>query len=298
MTAYGERAPDAIAAAEQEIYRLDELLSTGGPSSEITYINKNGGGNLSEDTAVLIGEALRLYGETDGAFDLTVYPLMRLWGFPDQNYHVPSQEELNALMQIIGSDKLEFDEDAAYLSFARTGMSIDLGAIAKGYASERLMEIFRDYNIESALVSLGGNVQTLGTKPDGSKWSVGVQNPVNLSSNIGILQLSDRAAITSGGYQRYFKENGVTYHHILDPETGMPANSGLISVTIVSGDGTLADGLSTALFVMGTDDAISFWRQHSDMFDAVLVTDEGGILVTAGLEDCFSSDSEIELISP
>jgi len=298
MSAYGERAAEAILAAEQEIYRLDDLLSTGKSSSEITSINQNGGGILSEDTSALIKASVGIYNETGGAFDITVYPLMQAWGFTSKNYRVPSREELDSLLLITGTGYLSYNEDTEELSFAREGMAIDLGGIAKGYASGRIMEIFKDYGIESALVSLGGNVHTLGTKPDGRQWRVGVQDPADISSNIGVLSISDKAAVTSGGYQRFFEEDGVTYHHILDPKTGATANSGLSSVTIVSDNGTLADGLSTALFVMGADAAAEFWRERRDTFDAVFVTDDGRILVTDGLADCFYSDYSYELISP
>ena len=174
-------------------------------------------------------------------------------------------------------------------------MAIDFGGIAKGYTSSRLMEIFREYNVSSAMVSLGGNVQVLGTKTDGSDWRVAVQNPDGTDDYLGILAIKDKAVITSGGYERYFEEDGKTYHHIMDNETGKPADSDLISVTIISKDGMLADGLSTALFVMGKEDALNYWREHREEFDAILVTKDGEITVTQGIADSFSSERNYDI---
>ena len=159
------------------------------------------------------------------------------------------------------------------------------------------MDIFKDYKVDSGLVNLGGNVQAYGTKPDGSNWRVAIQNPNNTEDYIGVLSIADKAVITSGGYERYFEQDGKTYHHIIDPSTGYPAENGLISVTIVSDDGTLADGLSTSLFIMGKDKAVEFWKSHSDEFDAVLEADDGTLYVTEGIKDSFTSDSTVEIVS-
>jgi thiamine biosynthesis lipoprotein len=176
------------------------------------------------------------------------------------------------------------------------GMEIDFGGIAKGYTSSEIMDIFKECGIESGLVSLGGNVQTLGYKTDGSQWRVAVQNPDETEDYLGVLETHDKAVITSGGYERYFEEDGKTYHHIIDTETGFPAQNGLTSVTIVSSDGMLADGLSTSLFVMGLEKASEFWKEHSDEFDAILLTEDGELYVTEGISDEFTSDLTINLI--
>ena len=173
---------------------------------------------------------------------------------------------------------------------------IDFGGIAKGYTSSRIMDIYKDNGITSGLVNLGGNVQALGTKTDGTKWKIAVQSPDDTEDYLGILSVQDKAVITSGGYERYFEQDGVTYHHIIDPKTGYPAESGLVSVTIVSDDGTLADGLSTSLFIMGEEKAADFWREHKDDFDAILMSDDGTLYVTEGLENDFSTERTVEII--
>lgn len=295
VTAYGDRAEEAVDAAEQEIDRLDSLLSTANSESEIYIVNENGSEILSEDTALLLEKSLELYDSTNGLFDITVYPLMQEWGFTTEKYKVPKSKRIEELLQNVDASKIEFETTEQLLTLPE-GVKIDLGGIAKGYTSGRIMEIFKEYGIQSGIVSLGGNVQTYGSKPDGSFWKVAVQNPDILSDSseyIGVLEIKDKAVITSGGYERYFEEDNQIYHHILNPKTGYPADLGLSSVTIVSADGMLADGLSTSLFVMGKKKALNYWREYSDLFDAILVENDGAITITEGLEEAFSSDFDV-----
>lgn len=297
VTAFGENADAAVDAAQAEIERLDAMLSTGNADSEIAKLNASGTEELSADAGYLVERALELYTETDGAFDIAIYPVMETWGFPTQNYQVPSEDVLQERLTLADASKVSYDADSREISFGEAGMAIDLGGIAKGYTSARIMDIFRSYGITSGLVNLGGNVQVLGTKTDGSKWRVAVQSPDDESDYLGVLSVSDKAVITSGGYERYFEQDGITYHHIIDPKTGYPAENGLKSVTIVSADGTLADGLSTSLFIMGEEQAAEFWCMHSDEFDAILLTDDGTIYVTEGIADDFSTELPAEVIS-
>ena len=273
FTAYGERGEEAVEAAVQEVERLDALLSTGIAESEVSRINASGEGDLSEDTEKILSEGLTIWKQTGGLFDVTIYPLMQLWGFPTGNYHVPTKEELKQTMSLVDSSKVILDGNHVTLGEKQ---KMDLGGIAKGYTSNRIMEIFQEYGVTSAMVSLGGNVQTLGKKPDGTDWQVGIQNPDNVQGDLlGAVAVQDQAVITSGGYERYFEENGQTYIHILDPRTGCPAESGLASVTIVSSNGMLADALSTSLYIMGLDEAEAYWRIYADEFDMILMTDDG-----------------------
>jgi thiamine biosynthesis lipoprotein len=292
LTAYGTDAQEAVDAAADEITRLDAILSTGDSESEIYQINQQGGGILSEDTAYLVERSLSLYQETDGAFDIAIYPVMEAWGFTTDEFRVPEESELEELLTRCDAGEIQYDPESKEITFGMDGMRIDLGGIAKGYTSGRIMDIFREYGITSGLVNLGGNVQTCGTKTDGSLWRVAVQDPADSEEYIGILSVSDQAVITSGGYERYFEEDGRTYHHIIDPTTGYPAENGLISVTVISSDGTLADGLSTSLYIMGLEQAVSYWESRQDLFDMVLMTDDREIYVTEGIAEQFASDYE------
>ena len=299
VTCYGEKCEEALAAAEAEIQRLDDLLSVGKEDSEISRINREGSGVMSEDTKKMAEGAIQLYHTTNGAFDITVYPLMELWGFTTGNFAVPEEETLDGLLAKCGSDKLTIDNNTITLA---EGQGIDLGGIAKGYTSGRLMKIFEEYDLVSAVVSLGGNVQCYRTKPDGSLWRCGIQDPgdaENGSAYLGILSVADRAVITSGAYERYFVDEKTrkTYHHILDPKTGYSAESGLLSVTVVSENGMLADGLSTSCYVMGLDQSIEYWRTYGEDFDLILMDDKGEVYVTEPIASQFTSEYSVHVIS-
>lgn len=296
LTAYGKNAKKALDEAVDEINDIEQLVSTGIDSSEVSQINKNGKGSVSETTGYLIKRSKEIYDSTNGVFDITIYPIMQAWGFPTENYCVPGKKELKKLRGLMGADHVLYDEKKQEVTLNKEGMKIDLGGIAKGYTSSKVMDIFKENGISSAVISLGGNVQTLNGKPDGSDWRVAVENPADTGSYIGVLSIKDKAVITSGGYERYFKQDGKTYHHIIDPANGYPANNGLTSVTIVSDDGTLADGLSTSLFIMGPEKAQKYWKEHSDEFDTILVKDDGSILVSEGLAEYFTSESDFTII--
>ena len=247
----------------------------------------------------MVTEALRLYDTTGGAFDITVYPLMDLWGFTTGKFAVPDAQELSALLAQCGSDKLTVNGDTIMLA---EGQGIDLGGIAKGYTSGHLMKIFEEYDLVGAVVSLGGNVQCYRTKTDGSLWRCGIQDPQdpeNGSAYLGVVSVADRAVITSGAYERYFVDEatGKTYHHILDPKTGYPAESGLLSVTVVSTDGMLADGLSTSCYVMGLEQSAEYWRNYGADFDLILMDENGEVYVTEPLSGQFTSDYKVHVIS-
>lgn len=296
LTAYGEHAQEAVDKAAERVEALDALLSTGNENSEIYQLNQNGEATLSEEGGYLVERALELYKKTEGAFDIAIYPVMQAWGFPTQDYHVPDDDTLKEKLALADASKVNYDKDTRKIFFDQDGMEIDLGGIAKGYTSSQIMQIYQDCGVTSGLVNLGGNVQALGCKTDGSKWRVAIQSSDDTEEYLGILEIEDQAVITSGGYERYFEEDGVTYHHIIDPATGYPADSGLISVTIVSDDGTLADGLSTSLFIMGEEKAAQFWRENSDEFEAIMETSDGELYVTEGIADSLTTDMDVTVI--
>lgn len=297
VTAYGDQAKEAVQAAAEEIDRLDALFSVGNASSDITRLNENTSVVVSGETCELIRRSKELYQSTEGALNIAVYPLMEAWGFTNGEYRVPDQKEIDAILTCMDVEAISCNENTGEVTLSER-MGIDLGAIAKGYTSARLMGIFTSYDITSAIVSLGGNVQALGNKPDGTKWRVAVENPFSedRETYAGILEIKDKAVITSGAYERYFEQEGKRYHHIIDPATGYPAENGLASVTIVSGDGTLADALSTALFVMGKDKALAYWKEHADEFDVILIEDDGKMTITEGLRECFSSQKQFSIV--
>lgn len=300
FTAYGKDREAAVKEAEAEMYRLEGLLSRTREDSEVSQLNSAGGAvPISEEVYRLIGRAMDFTTATGGAFDITIAPVASAWGFTEDTFQVPGQEELEDLLAYVGPQHIRRNDqpydDGTYAVELDRGTQIDLGGIAKGYASDRAGALFRQHGVTQGTITLGGNILALGTRPDGDPWRVGVQDPAKPDDGnalVGILHLTDAYAITSGSYQRFFEEDGKLYHHILDPETGYPADSGLTSVTVVAdgeeGNGAMCDALSTALFVMGENKALDFWRSGIYDFDAVLVTADGRVVVTDGLADRFT----------
>lgn len=283
MTAYGGN--DALMHdAEQRILELESLFSVTDENSEIYTLNQNGEAALSADTEALMQQALEMCTRTHGSLDISIYPVLRTWGFTTGSYQVPDSDMLSELLTHVDYRAVSLTNGTAAIP---DGMELDLGSVAKGYASDQVAKLLRENGVTSALLNLGGNVQVIGSKPDGTAWRVAVQAPEN-DGYLGVLEVRDKAAITSGGYERYFADSdGQVYWHIIDPATGAPAHSGLVSVTVVGESGTICDALSTALFVMGLDKAVEHWRQHQD-FDAVFVLEDGSVAITAGLKDSFS----------
>ncbi|MEG2176887.1 MAG: FAD:protein FMN transferase [Oscillibacter sp.] len=306
FSAYGENGTKAAYAAEAEVQRLDALLSRTREDSPVSRLNRGEGAAVDVGAEVCgLMQAAERYGRaTGGAFDITIAPVASAWGFTEDAYRVPDPKELETLLPAVGTEHIHLTTAEGASSAATAsldvGSRIDLGGIAKGYASDRVAEIFREQAVPSGMVSLGGNVWVCGRRPDGKPWRVGIQDPNNSENYAGILNLSDAFAVTSGGYQRFFEENGKIYHHIIDPATGYPAESGLQSVTVVTdgsedsttGGGTMCDALSTALFVMGEDRALEFWRSGAFSFDLVLITADGRVVVTQGLEGAFEEVKE------
>lgn len=296
LEAYGQNADAALDEAVAEIERLDALWSLASSDGEIARLNAEKQITASADTLALLTRAKEISAATDGLFSTTIAPLMEAWGFTSGDYRVPDEAELSALLAHVDDEEIAISDSTVTIP---ADAKVDLGGIAKGFTSARVMEIFRENGVENGILSLGGNVQALGTKPDGSLWRVGLQDPADERALFATLELADKAVITSGAYERHFEQNGITYHHIIDPRTGYPAESGLSSVTIVSDDGTLADGLSTALFIMGKEAAVEFWRSHRDDFDMVLLADDGAVTVSAGIADALtlSDGSAAEVVS-
>lgn len=283
FTIYGESG--LIDQSESLITSLESLVSVTDADSELYAINQTGSSMLTEEASSLMEQALEICRRTDGALDLSIYPIVRAWGFTTGSYQVPDEAEIQALLPLVDYRKIQYDAATGTVTLPE-GMEIDLGSVAKGYAGQLAAQMLREHGVQSALLNLGGNVQTVGTKPDGSPWQIGIKDPQGEDAMM-VLSVEDQAVVTSGGYERYFEQDGQTYWHIMDPSTGHPADSGLISVTIVGDEGVVCDGLSTALFVMGLEKAADLWAQSGD-FEAVFVTASGEVYITEGLRDRFA----------
>ena len=301
LTVYGENAAAALESAEQELHTLDKsVLSRTAEGSELYALNAANGETViyGADDALpaLIEVALTISDATNGAFDPTLAPVLDAWGFTKDEHHVPSADELAALLGHTGLDQVTLKETADGYSVALSdGTQLDLGGIAKGYAADLLRAQLEKESITSATLDLGGDVFVMGKKSDGSDWRIAVKDPADTESYLGVVSAADKFIVTSGVYERYFEENGVRYHHILNPKTGCPAESGLVSVTVLCKNGAWADALSTACFVLGPDGALALRDDLADQgtdFELILVTDDGRVLYTDGLADAFTPNDE------
>lgn len=279
LTVYGEGADEALALLAEEITTLERQFSAAREDGEIGSLNRNGTAELSDETLTLLRRCLALERQTGRAFCVGMYPVVCLWGFPTGAYRVPTEAEIQAALAKTDLRALQIEGNRVTLP---EGAQLDFGAAAKGYAGQKCAQLLSARGDCAAILSLGGNVQTVGTKSDGSKWQVAVQDPFGEGYAAQLAVEGTKSIVTSGSYQRYFEQDGRRYGHIFDAQTGYPAQSGLASVTVVADDGTLADALSTALFVMGLEKGTAFWRDTGG-FEAIFITEDGEVYVTSGL---------------
>ncbi len=296
LTAYGKNREAGLSAAESVIRSLDRMLDPELDTS-ITYaINHANGESVSVpgQVAKMIATAQEVYSRSNGSLDLTIYPLIKSWGFYGRSEtkpnRVPSEDEIFEYVRMRCFDQVDlrsFPNGSYTVSLPAYGQ-MTFAAVAKGCAASYAIDAMRNAGVTSGIISLGGNVQTLGVKPDGKLWRVAITDPNNPSSSVGTVDVGEIAIVTSGPYQRNFTDAyGRFYHHILRPNTGYPANNTLASVTILCQDGTLADCLSTAMFVLGETAAINYWRNYGG-FDMILITTDNRIVCTSGLIEDFT----------
>lgn len=250
MTAYGRDAETALSDAEDKLIELEQLWSVTDPDSDIYAVNYSDGQpvSISKETVELLSFAMKMAEETDGALEPTIYPVLTAWGFTTEENRVPSNAEITELLKNVGYERIRLGDATVQLD---SGMMLDLGSVGKGYAGDLAAQVLKEHGIASALLDLGGNIQAVGTKPDGSPWRLGLRDPFS-DSTLGVLEISNQAVVTSGAYERYFiGEDGIRYGHIIDPGTGYPVESGLASATVIAEEDRLCDALSTSLYVMG-----------------------------------------------
>ena len=287
---YGESADTVYTGMETKIREIESVLSLHLSQSEIAAINENAGVQpveVSQRTFDLFQRAKELSEQSDGAFDITIAPVVELWGITSDHPHVPTDEELAQAMALMGLEDLVLDEEACTAYLTRPGMAIDLGGIAKGWTADQLREYARELGAERGYVSLGGNLMIIGERPDGDPFKFGLRDPQrDASTYLGTVTLEDGCTMaTTGGYERYFEEDGIRYHHVLDPRTGYPADSDLLSVAVISKDGTLADYLSTTLFVQGLEAAKE--AAGSEDYALVMVDQENNVWISGSLRGNF-----------
>lgn len=253
--------------------KYEQLLSRTIASSDVSRINEANGKpvTVSDDTIALIQKSLTYSELSDGAFDITIAPLSSLWDFKDQKT-IPDSNDIEESRKLVDYHAIRIDGNSVTLTNPEA--SIDLGAIAKGYIADKIKEYLVSENVKSGLINLGGNVLTIGTKPDGSAWNIGIQKPFDeQNAAITSVHLSDESVVTSGVYERYFKQDGIIYHHILDAKTGYPYQNGLLGVTIISKESVDGDALSTTCFALGLEKGMELIRSLPDV-EAIFITDD------------------------
>jgi thiamine biosynthesis lipoprotein len=258
-------SPDKKAASIvfAEIQRVEGLLSKYKEGSDIWQLNRSGKWVVNPDTLYVIREAKKFWQMSNGAFDITVAPLVELWGFKDKKYSVPQEEKIKATLKLVGMDKIIFNDFNNMVEFKVLGMQIDLGAIAKGYAVDCAVDKLRRQGIKSCVINAGGQIYCLGNK-FGKPWKVAIKDP-RQEDFYDFLKLKDKAVSTSGDYEQYFIRGKKRYSHIFNPKTGYPAESDIISVTVVASDGLTADALATSIFVLGKEKGKELIKKFPDV---------------------------------
>jgi len=290
VKAYGKNADKAADKVINRISELERIFTINDTSGEIDALNGMAGigeVQLTNDSIYVLNKAIEYAKLSEGTFDVTIGPLVKAWGIGTDNHRVPSKDEIDELLKLVNFRDLRVDNTKLTASLAHKGQIVDLGGIAKGYAGDEAIGVLKENGIKSALVNLGGNVVVLGSKPDGSPWTVGIQNPrATAGKYLGTVSVRDKAVVSSGDYERFFMKDGIRYHHILDPRTGYPADSGLISTTIIADSAIDADALSTSVFILGLDKGMQL-VESLDGVDAIFVTEDKKVYVTEGLKDIF-----------
>jgi FAD:protein FMN transferase len=289
---YAGGSTRALDAAFARLKEIEDHMTITRDASEVMAVNDAAGirpVRVTPDVLEVVKRGLEYSRMGDGAFDVTVAPLVKLWGIGTAEPHVPSPAQIKAARALIGWRDLAVDEQASTVYLKRKGMSLDLGSIAKGYAADEAVRVLRSRGVRTALVDLGGNVLVTGVKPDGSRWRIGIQNPEDArGAKIGYVDITAGSVTTAGTYERYFDRDGKRYFHILDARTGYPAWNGLTAVAVIAPDSISADGLDTLIFTLGLDAGRRFVAERAGVIDAVFITEQRRVYLTPGLRGRFT----------
>jgi thiamine biosynthesis lipoprotein len=295
---FGKHAEEAMRAVRAESIRLENKLSRFKPDSEISQVNAHAGAgevSISSESWELLTLAARISKLEQRCFAVTVGPMVDLWNC-SHAVSSPPEERIEALLPLINDGDVQLNADTGSASLRQEGQSIDLGGIGKGYAGDKLLAVCRSYGLSSALTNIGGNVAALGARPDGAMWQVGIRHPRHDNRLIAAVSVVDQSVVTSGDYQRFFWDrSGIRRHHLLDPASGYPAQAGLVSVTVVAGNGAEADALSTLLFVAGMERGIEVLHQVPGV-EAVFVDTAMRVYYTQGLKGRLQAEAGIKAI--
>lgn len=295
---HDRKSEQALERVKAELFRLERKLSRFVQDSEVSRINLSAGKasvDISSETCEILSSAIRVAEISDGLFDITISPLLDLWDYKHSSC-VPEESKIRSTLALVNFRDLLLNSEVREAGLRNEGQSIDLGGIGKGYASDHCIKMLQDNGVNSAFINIGGNVSTLGNKPDGTPWSVGIKHPRQVNGLIGIVEVSGKAVVTSGDYERYFIDvDGKRRHHILNPVTGYPADSGLISVSVISDSAIIGDALSTAIFAGGIENGLEYLT-HFPGAEAILVDKLEQVYITKGIKGCFKAIEGVEAL--
>lgn len=291
ITIEDKQAAKVCADVFQRITEIEKKMTLFSDNSEIAMINAQSGikaVEVSADTHYVLARAVAISELTRGSFDPTIGPLVQLWDFGSNQARVPGATDIQEVLKLVDYRSLQLTGHNQHKVFAsRPGQVVDLGGIAKGYAGDEAKKVLLEHGVEQGIINLGGNVMAVGSKKDGHPWRVGIQNPLApRGTYLGIVNVIDKAVVTSGGYERYFNKDGRIYHHIIDPDTGYPADNGLLSVTVVASRGIDADALSTGVYVLGLTNGLKLINEMDEV-EAIFITNDHKVYITQGLRDSF-----------
>jgi FAD:protein FMN transferase len=296
---FDSRKEHILEEAVERVSEIEDRMSAFNPESDLSKLRANAGRGFQKmhrDTFRLIRKAVTFGALSSGMFDVTIRPLVELWGINKKGNFVPSDSEIQSALSLVNYQDIGLNERSLGVSLKKLGQSLDLGGIAKGFAADEVKRILLKNGIRSAMINLGGNIMAVGKRPDGQPWQIGVQNPLAPTGQyLGILSETNKTVVTSGSNERFFIKDGIRYHHILDPRTGRPAQSSVLSVTAVCACSEDADALTTALFILGPEKSEPLLRKVEA--EAIFINKDLSVNVSQGLENNFKLNTMSQKVS-
>ena len=295
VTLYDGGSQEILDKVFERIAEIENLVSINKEGTELNKLNENAGikGVKVSDTSYEIIKRGLYYSElSNGGYDITIGPLVKLWSIGLPEAKVPTQEEIGKIIKNIDYSKVKINPDTKEVFLSEKGIMLDLGSIAKGYATDEIIKILTEEDVKQAIVDIGGNIYAMGLKNGDTNWKIGIQNPFDDRGNVlGSVEVSDKTVVTSGVYERFIEKNGVKYHHILNPDTGYPYKTEIAAVSIIADKSIDADALSTLIFTKGLDEGLNF-VEKLDKIEAVFITNEKKVYITKGLRNNFKITDE------
>lgn len=301
VTLYDNKSEKIIDKAFEEVKKIEQLVSINMEGTELDEVNNNAGikpVKVSDDTYNIIKKGLEYSSLTNGSFDITIGPLVKLWSIGLPEAKVPTIEEIKEKIQYINYNDVELNNSEKTVFLKKPGMIIDLGGIAKGYTADVIAQTLKDEGVEKAIIDLGGNIYALGEKAENTLWRIGIQNPDQTRGEIvGSINVKDKSIVTSGIYERFIEQDGVKYHHILSPKSGYPYDNEIAGVTIISDKSIDGDALSTSVFSMGITKGLEFINSLPDT-EAIFITKDHKIYLTEGSKEIFKlTNNDFQIIN-